>query len=718
MSKAYREGPQTGGETRAQGTGSPGKRTMTSNLVAQAGGSSGAPLPGQAREQFESSLCADLSGVRVHTGADSAASAEAVGARAFTMGNDIHFGSGQYQPDDPFGLHLLAHEVAHTQQQAGSEVRQQNKLEVSSPDDPAEHEADRVADAMVAGKPATVSPGGAAVARKIFRKTKADAIKEAQALGDAEQLATSIGGGGGGTAEPSPWGQPIAEPKGSYYGGSAIDDYVGTGAPLAGAPQTADTQYTEPPTEGTGFSLPEGQVAVPVKSGGGGGGGKAPTGKPAPAPTDGTSPAPAVDDDPVDFSSIGPVQNPSAGIEPESSTKLKKFPVGAKTRFSHTFKTKFVPPKDLRYALVDAGWVKIDVEVTVPGSIATVTPVHSKGETGGGKTTVTSQKEISISPDQLKLNFDGDGQIAPKAGWEESSDKKVLSVGLDMKWGAAAGEVKLELWGTDKGELITPKIAPGFGGNIDQKINVEGYEVAVKGKMLVGCDIKPSPRLLELLGRGASTAGGAGAGAGAGAAALETIPTGFAAVPAGTILFAAGLMMIPATMFAGLKRGADESNEMKKLGKKAEDAAGDFINGYCSAFGVGSGSGSDFGKAGADLGEKKLDIHVKRMEQAYELIKQKNPEIGDLTDADRATMREHAKQKVQASAASFKEQAKKAFYWWIQAEIFRAWKKHAEAEDRWFFDKHQSTVRTYLLGTNHAPLEPDWRAFENGPLPP
>jgi hypothetical protein len=168
---------------------SPGKRTLTQSLqrratapadgarddngvaagadaaVDRAAVGNGAPLRDDVRERFESSLGADLSGVRVHTGAESQDASAAVGARAYTVGNDIHFGAGQYQPDDPFGLHLLAHEVAHTQQQSGGAPQRQNKLEVTTPGDTAEVEADSAADAMVAGRPAAITSSGATLAR-------------------------------------------------------------------------------------------------------------------------------------------------------------------------------------------------------------------------------------------------------------------------------------------------------------------------------------------------------------------------------------------------------------------------------------------------------------------------------------------------------------------------------------------------------------------------
>ncbi|MBK7191815.1 MAG: DUF4157 domain-containing protein, partial [Myxococcales bacterium] len=103
--------------------------------VDRAASSTGAPLPTHIQRQFEGSLGADLSGVRVHTGGESQQAAQAVGAKAYTVGNDIHFAAGNYQPDDPFGMHLLAHEVAHTVQQSGGAQRRQHKLEVSTPQD-------------------------------------------------------------------------------------------------------------------------------------------------------------------------------------------------------------------------------------------------------------------------------------------------------------------------------------------------------------------------------------------------------------------------------------------------------------------------------------------------------------------------------------------------------------------------------------------------------
>lgn len=138
-------------------------------LVSAASADAGAPLPTEARGRFESSLGVDLSAVRVHTDSTSARAAEAVQAKAYTVGQDIHFGAGHADLGAPGGRELLAHEVAHTVQQRGASTTQ-FKLEVSQPDDALEVEADQVAGAMVAGTPASVSPISAGLFRRVMRE--------------------------------------------------------------------------------------------------------------------------------------------------------------------------------------------------------------------------------------------------------------------------------------------------------------------------------------------------------------------------------------------------------------------------------------------------------------------------------------------------------------------------------------------------------------------
>ena len=56
--------------------------------------SGGTTLPGDVRAKMEGQLGADLSGVTVHTGAESAKAADQLAARAFTDGARVHFAPG------------------------------------------------------------------------------------------------------------------------------------------------------------------------------------------------------------------------------------------------------------------------------------------------------------------------------------------------------------------------------------------------------------------------------------------------------------------------------------------------------------------------------------------------------------------------------------------------------------------------------------------------
>lgn len=67
---------------------------------------------------MESRFGRDFSQVRVHTDARAAQSAQAVNARAYTVGQNIVFGAGEYLPVTAAGTRLLAHELAHVVEQA------------------------------------------------------------------------------------------------------------------------------------------------------------------------------------------------------------------------------------------------------------------------------------------------------------------------------------------------------------------------------------------------------------------------------------------------------------------------------------------------------------------------------------------------------------------------------------------------------------------------
>lgn len=98
-----------------------GPRPLPPNLATQVevarGG--GEPLPHVVRAFFEPRFGRDFSDVRIHRDARAAATAQAVNARAYTIGSDVSFARSQYRPHTDVGRWLLAHELTHVVQQRG-----------------------------------------------------------------------------------------------------------------------------------------------------------------------------------------------------------------------------------------------------------------------------------------------------------------------------------------------------------------------------------------------------------------------------------------------------------------------------------------------------------------------------------------------------------------------------------------------------------------------
>ncbi len=88
---------------------------------------SGAPLDQETRAFMEPRFGHTFNQVRIHTDARAASLAHALDALAFTVGNDIAFAPGQYQPGSDEGRTLLAHELTHTLQQTIGAARVQRQ---------------------------------------------------------------------------------------------------------------------------------------------------------------------------------------------------------------------------------------------------------------------------------------------------------------------------------------------------------------------------------------------------------------------------------------------------------------------------------------------------------------------------------------------------------------------------------------------------------------
>jgi len=94
-----------------------GQMDITSASVDRVLARSGMPLELKLQQDMGRRFGHDFSKVRVHSNSDSEQSAREVNADAYTVGHNIVFGAGKYQPHDGKGQRLLAHELAHVLQQ-------------------------------------------------------------------------------------------------------------------------------------------------------------------------------------------------------------------------------------------------------------------------------------------------------------------------------------------------------------------------------------------------------------------------------------------------------------------------------------------------------------------------------------------------------------------------------------------------------------------------
>jgi hypothetical protein len=123
---------------------------------------SGAPLEASVRSEMERGFGYDFGAVRVYDDARASRSADALNARAFTVGESVVFADGEYAPGSQAGQALLAHELAHVVQQGMGWTAAKPGLDTGS-SDPFEIAADRMAhDALHQSAPNPRVPSGSA----------------------------------------------------------------------------------------------------------------------------------------------------------------------------------------------------------------------------------------------------------------------------------------------------------------------------------------------------------------------------------------------------------------------------------------------------------------------------------------------------------------------------------------------------------------------------
>jgi hypothetical protein len=109
----------------------------------------GQELPKPLRDSLEPLLGHSFANVRIHADSPAAERARSLGARAYAVGSEIHFGAGEFAPQTSSGRALLAHELAHVVQQQDA----QGGPEVSrSVNEAAEAEAKYAGRVVAAGR--------------------------------------------------------------------------------------------------------------------------------------------------------------------------------------------------------------------------------------------------------------------------------------------------------------------------------------------------------------------------------------------------------------------------------------------------------------------------------------------------------------------------------------------------------------------------------------
>jgi Domain of unknown function (DUF4157)/Annexin/Lysine-specific metallo-endopeptidase len=103
------------------GNGGTASDSVTNKINTTRG--SGSPMDRPTQSFMESRFGTDFSNVKIHTGNDAVQMNRELNAQAFTVGSDIYFNSGKYNPSSESGRHLLAHELTHTIQQGGTAAR-------------------------------------------------------------------------------------------------------------------------------------------------------------------------------------------------------------------------------------------------------------------------------------------------------------------------------------------------------------------------------------------------------------------------------------------------------------------------------------------------------------------------------------------------------------------------------------------------------------------
>ncbi len=200
------------------------------------GGAGGSALPEPVQRKMETFFKTDFSDVRVHVGPQ----ASSIGALAFTLGSNIYFAPGQYNPQSVHGQQLLGHELAHVLQQRAGRVRNPQGSGVAVVQDPhLEAEADRL------GRQAAAQPmmpmGGLGTQRP-----GSGQAKPAASLPGARPVAPHVQAALAAVGQPQRPGLVQAKPAVSLPGTRPVAAHVQVALAAVGQPQRPGMVQAKP----------------------------------------------------------------------------------------------------------------------------------------------------------------------------------------------------------------------------------------------------------------------------------------------------------------------------------------------------------------------------------------------------------------------------------------------------------------------------------------
>jgi uncharacterized protein DUF4157 len=170
------------------------ERSPVHDVVGSGGGT---PLDASTRGTMEAAFGRSFEDVRVHTDGQASQSAESVGANAYTVGRDMVFKSGHYDPGSAAGQKTIAHELSHVVQQSQGPVdgtAAPGGIRVSDPSDRFEQAADHRADQVMASVgSATRAPAAGGVQRDEDGSQPMRALQREAAIGEDEEGEEPVG---------------------------------------------------------------------------------------------------------------------------------------------------------------------------------------------------------------------------------------------------------------------------------------------------------------------------------------------------------------------------------------------------------------------------------------------------------------------------------------------------------------------------------------------